>query len=136
MNMSNLTERIYTNLKSMLPEMSEELGAQFYQDSAPKSAQTPYIVFRVEDIIDDSPTYRTTIKFMFWDIRNKSSKENIKNADFIVNKFNRGQFPFKDMGMHSVLNLQQNIPSEYVTDKQCIEQQYDVNIYERTRYYE
>ena len=132
----NLTERTYDKLKGIVGAMSVvKPDATFYMNTAPKSATTPYIVFRVEDTIDTSPTYQTTIKFMCWDIRNTSSSTNIANADLIIETLNRKQFNYEDMGLHTTLTIQQSIPSEYLADKQCIELQFDTTIYERTQYY-
>lgn len=103
----------------------------FYQDHAPKDAKLPYTVFRLETMLDTSPSTNATLKFMCYDDRNKSAQENIKIADEIHHAFNKKYKAFENQSYHSVLNLRQVIPSEYLTDKQCIELQFDVVIYNR-----
>ena len=118
----------YNDLKTILRVME---GIVFYQDSAPKNAVTPYVVFRLESMVDTSPTTNATLKFMCYDDRNKLAKANIEIADKIHHKFNKTYRVFDIQSYHSVLNIRQVIPSEYLTDKQCIEMQFDVVIYNR-----
>lgn len=126
----NITELTYDKLKAITSVLQAKgVIGTFYMNHAPKSATTPYIVFRIEDILDNSPSYTATIKFMCYDDRNKTSSNNINNADVIMNAMNKVQFNYDNMAIHSTLILQQDIPSEYLTDKQCIEQQYNAVIY-------
>lgn len=128
----NIQTKVLNNIKSIVKEIeTTNKDISFYLNSAPKSVPSPYVVFRLEDMIDTSPTYNFTLKFMCWDDRNKSSENVLKIADIINDKLNKKQLVFDDMGIHSVLNISQNIPSEFLTDKQCVELQFDITIYER-----
>ena len=128
----NIKQSFETNVKAVLTEAKAYLnGVDVYVNHAPKSATLPYIVVRLESMIDTSPSYNATLKIVFYDDRNKTSQTNTLNADVMRPIFNKAQFEFEDMLVHSVLSLEQNIPSEYLADKQVIEQQFDVRIYER-----
>lgn len=131
MSMNNLSVNYYDNLKSLLLPLQTELGVRIYQDEAPKTATHPYIVFRVEDLIDTSPSYNATLKLMVWDIGNVSSAESLALADKLLNEFNKQQKVFTNMSTHTTFTLGQSIPSEHLVGKQCIEQQYDVRIYQK-----
>lgn len=128
----NIKQSFETNIKAVLTEAKAYLnGVDIYVNHAPKTATLPYIVVRLESMIDTSPSYNATLKIVFYDDRNKTSQTNSLNADIMRPIFNKAQFEFDDMLVHSVLSLEQNIPSEYLADKQVIEQQFDVRIYER-----
>lgn len=126
----NVNSKVNDKLKLIVSSLSPLItDTNFYMNHAPKGAVTPYIVFRLEDLLDTSPSYNATIKFMCWDDRNQPSSRNNRNADLILKSMNKAQFSYEDLAIHSVLSLQQTIPSEYLTDKQCIELQFDARIY-------
>lgn len=125
-------DRLYTALKDLVRDLTTYVpNVQFVMDKAGSSVKTPYIVFRVEDIIDTSPTLNTTIRFMCYDDENATSTTNNLHADVIRNHFNKKQFVFDDISLHTTLSIEQTIPAEYLTDKQVIELQFDATIYER-----
>lgn len=121
------TSLFMSNFKSLLADIDTDL----YQDNAPKTAKTPYIVFRLETTIDQSPSYTLDMKFMCYDDQNKSSKDNIIIADEIQKIFNKQYWVLVGQSLHSTLTLRQNIPSEMLIDKQVIELQFDMTLYER-----
>ncbi len=129
----SIRKKLSDCIKTIVDDLKEKevTRTEFHMNHAPKNAATPYVVFRIEDIINSSPSYNATLKMMLYDDRNKTSEKNIENADIIRRSFDMLQKVHEDIALHSLLIIEQNIPSEYLTDKQVIEQQYDIRIYER-----
>lgn len=121
------TSLFYENFKSLLGE----LDIRLYQNKAPKSAITPYTIFRAETIIDTSPSQVVSMKFICHDDQSKTSKENVIIADKIEKLFNKTFGVLDGQGYHSTMSLRQEIPSEMLIDTQVIELQFDIAIYEK-----
>jgi hypothetical protein len=120
------TSIFYINFKSLLGD----LGITLYQNKAPKSAITPYTIFRLETIVDTSPSQIVSMKFICHDDQAKSSKGNVIIADKIETKFNKTFGVFSNgQGYHSTMSLRQEIPSEMLIETQVIELQFDIAVY-------
>lgn len=122
---------VLSDIKKEIEILKSSHSIDFYYDHAPKSAKFPYVVFRIETILDTSPTTNAILKFMCYDDRNKIAESNIRIADIIHNRFNKYRRSYDLYAYHSVLNIRQSIPSEFLIDKQCIEMQFDLVIYNR-----
>ena len=120
-------------LKAIMAQLNvfklEHKGIEFYLDRAPKTATLPYVVYGLEDMLDTLPTYNSTLYFSVFDSENKSSQTIRNTADAINDFFNNKVLASNQGTLHSKLTIYQNIPSEYLEQKQCIELQFDVRIY-------
>lgn len=111
--------------------MSELSDVEMYYNHAKKDAVYPYIVWRIEDTYDTSPTYNHVVKFMIYDHRNKSSLVVGQLADTVQRLFNKKQYTTDKLGIHSVLSIRQSIPSEFLVDSQVEELQFDMTVYRK-----
>lgn len=121
------TNSFESNIKSILDELNT---ISFHQNKAPISQTVPYTQFRFDTTIDMEPTYLITLVFSCFDSQDVPSKTNKNIADLIQKKFNKKVFNFKDMSIHSTMGLRQDIPSEMLTEKQVIELQFDLVLYQ------
>ena len=121
------TNQFETNIKTILDELAPIV---FVQNKAPTNQTGPYTEFRFDTTLDMEPTYLITLVFSCFDSQNVSSKGNKDIADSIQNKFNKQVFNFEDTSVHSMMTLRQDIPSEMLTEKQVIELQFDLVLYQ------
>lgn len=111
--------------------ISQIPNIKFYQNKAPVKAQTPYVVFRYDSVLDNSPTYMINLIFACYDDQTKTNIVNNTNADLIQNKFNKKVFNFDDSSIHSMMTIRQEIPNDMLVEKQVVELQFDLVLYER-----
>lgn len=69
--------------------------------------------------------------FACYDDQTKTNIVNNTNADLIQNKFNKKVFNFDDSSIHSVMTIRQEIPNDMLVEKQVVELQFDLVLYER-----
>ena len=121
------TNQFESHVKSILSSLPT---IKFYQNKAPTSASVPYVEFRFDTIIDNEPTYMINLVFACYDSQNKTSKGIKDIADLIQNTFNKVSLNFTDMSIHSTMSIRQEIPNEMLTEKQAIELQFDLILYQ------
>lgn len=69
--------------------------------------------------------------FACYDDQTKTNIVNNTNADLIQNKFNKKIFNFDDSSIHSMMTIRQEIPNDMLVEKQVVELQFDLVLYER-----
>lgn len=69
--------------------------------------------------------------FACYDDQTKTNIVNNTNADLIQNKFNKKVFNFDDSSIHSMMTIRQEIPNDMLVEKQVVELQFDLVLYER-----
>lgn len=121
------TNEFEKNIKSTIKSIN---GAVFYQNHAPLHAVLPYVVLRFDSVIDTEPTYLINLVFACFDSQDKDTEDIKDIADSIKNVFNKKVLNYEGMSVHSTMTIRQEIPSEMLTEKQGLEMQFDLVLYQ------
>ncbi len=121
MNMNSVADEILNNLSP--------LHERVYRNKAPNSAVFPYIVFRIESVINTMPSEDI---YLYVDVyeKNDASIRNIENlADTVDNYFNQKVINTSTLNLYFDREQRQFVSSEDLIKSQMINLRYVVRTY-------
>lgn len=100
-----------------------------YRNRAPQSPTFPYVVFRVESVVNNSPSEDFYINVDVYEDVNKSVRTAEALADTIDNGLNHSVINTAVLNMHFEREARQYVPDEELVGMQMINLRYNTRIY-------
>lgn len=120
------------NTNAVADEVLEYLStkhARVYRNRAPQSPVFPYVVFRVESVLNNSPSDDFYINVDIYDDVSKSVRTIEDLADTIDAGLNMAVINTSALNMHFLREARQFIDDEELVGKQMINLRYNTRIY-------
>lgn len=120
------------NTNAVADEVLEYLStkhARVYRNRAPQSPMFPYVVFRVESVMNNSPSEDFYINVDVYDDVSKSVRTIEDLADTIDTGLNMTVVNTSVLNMHFLREQRQYIDDEELVGKQMINLRYNTRIY-------
>lgn len=120
------------NTNAVADEVLEYLStkhARVYRNRAPQSPVFPYVVFRVESVLNNSPSEDFYINVDVYDDVSKSVRTIEDLADTIDSGLNMTVVNTSVLNMHFLREARQFIDDEELVGKQMINLRYNTRIY-------
>ena len=120
------------NTNAVADEVLEYLStkhARVYRNRAPQSPVFPYVVFRVESVLNNSPSEDFYINVDIYEDVSKSVRTIEDLADTIDAGLNMAVINTSALNMHSLREARQFVDDEELVGKQMINLRYNTRIY-------
>ena len=120
------------NTNAVADEVLEYLStkhARVYRNRAPQSPVFPYVVFRVESVLNNSPSEDFYINVDIYEDVSKSVRTIEDLADTIDSGLNMAVMNTSELNMHFLREARQFIDDEELVGKQMINLRYNTRIY-------
>ncbi len=120
------------NTNAVADEVLEYLStkhARVYRNRAPQSPVFPYVVFRVESVLNNSPSEDFYINVDIYEDVSKSVRTIEDLADSIDSGLNMAVMNTSELNMHFLREARQFIDDEELVGKQMINLRYNTRIY-------
>lgn len=123
MNTNEVADSIYNYLITK--------HTRVYRNKSPQSPVFPYVVYRVESVINSYPSEDFYINVDIYEDGSKSVRTIEDLADTIDNDLNDTVFNSDSLNMHFQRETRQYVPEEELVGKQMINIRYNTRIYFR-----
>ena len=100
-----------------------------YRNKSPQSPLFPYVVYRVESVLDSYPSEDFYINVDIYEDGKSSVRHMEDLADEIDNSLNNTVFNSETLNMHFQREARQYVPEEELVGKQMINMRYYTKIY-------
>lgn len=100
-----------------------------YRNKSPQSPLFPYVVYRVESVLDSYPSEDFYINVDIYEDGKSSVRHMEDLADEIDNSLNDTVFNSETLNMHFQREARQYVPEEELVGKQMINMRYNTRIY-------
>lgn len=120
------------NTNAVADEVLEYLSTKHtrvYRNRAPQSPAFPYVVFRVESVLNNSPSEDFYINVDIYEDVSKSVRTIEDLADSIDSGLNMAVMNTSELNMHFLREARQFIDDEELVGKQMINLRYNTRIY-------
>lgn len=120
------------NTNAVADEVLEYLStkhARVYRNRAPQSPVFPYVVFRVESVLNNSPSEDFYINVDIYEDVSKSVRTIEDLADTIDSGLNMTVMNTSELNMHFLREARQFVDDEELVGKQMINLRYNTRIY-------
>ena len=120
------------NTNAVADEVLEYLStkhARVYRNRAPQSPTFPYVVFRVESVLNNSPSEDFYINVDIYEDVSKSVRTIEDLADTIDSGLNMAVINTSVLNMHFLREARQFVDDEELVGKQMINLRYNTRIY-------
>ena len=120
------------NTNAVADEVLEYLStkhARVYRNRAPQSPVFPYVVFRVESVLNNSPSEDFYINVDIYEDVSKSVRTIEDLADSIDSGLNMAVINTSVLNMHFLREARQFVDDEELVGKQMINLRYNTRIY-------
>lgn len=120
------------NTNAVADEVLEYLStkhARVYRNRAPQSPVFPYVVFRVESVLNNSPSEDFYINVDIYEDVSKSVRTIEDLADTIDSGLNMAVMNTSALNMHFLREVRQFVDDEELVGKQMINLRYNTRIY-------
>lgn len=120
------------NTNAVADEVLEYLSTKHtrvYRNRAPQSPTFPYVVYRVESVLNNSPSEDFYINVDIYEDVSKSVRTIEDLADSIDSELNMAVMNTSALNMHFLREARQFIDDEELVGKQMINLRYNTRIY-------
>lgn len=121
MNMNLVADTLFENLST--------LSERVYRNKAPQTASFPYVVFRVESVINTLPSEDMYVYIDIYESNNATVRTMESLADTIDNFFNQKVINKSTLNLHFDREQRQFVSSEDLIKSQMINLRYVVRTY-------
>lgn len=121
MNTNMIADAIYMELS--------DLHERVYRNSSPQSPQFPYVVYRIESVVDSIPSEDFYIYVDVYDDTNKSVREIEDIADTIDNFLNDAVLNADGFNAHFMRESRQFVDGNELISEQGVFLRYNTRIY-------